>query len=87
MIATWRPAVAAASLACHARRMKSLRVPCEQLMRTPSTPARIIATRVAWSSVAGPRVATIFVRLSVLMGRGMLVPLGETRVAAAAGRP
>ena len=82
MMATWRPAVAAASRACHALRMKSSRDPCEQLTLTPSTPARIIATSVAWSSVDGPRVATILVRLSVLMGGGMLVPHGETRVAA-----
>ncbi len=58
-------ACSAASRTIPKRRRRSSTVPWEALSRTTSSPARIISVRTAMSSVAGPTVATIFVRLNM----------------------
>src|SRR5579859_132501 len=62
---TQRSARCAAWRAWPRRRRRSSTVPCEALRRTTSSPARIISVRTSRSSVAGPKVATILVRLSM----------------------
>src|SRR3569833_1079731 len=56
---------AAASRTNASRRRRSSSVPCEAFRRTTSRPARIISVNTFRSSVDGPTVATIFVRLNM----------------------
>src|SRR5579862_8112548 len=77
---THRSARRAAARTAASRRRRSSTVPCEALRRTTSTPARIICVSTSGSSVAGPRVATIFVRLSTGAARsttGALLEHGD----------
>src|SRR5246127_3702389 len=62
---TQRSARCAAWRAAARRRLRSSTVPCEALSRTTSSPTRIISVSTPRSSVAGPSVATILVRLSM----------------------
>src|SRR6185312_13824441 len=64
---TLTPARSVASRTSFKRRPRSSRVPCEALSRTTFTPAWIMSRSTPGSSVAGPAVATIFVRLEVSM--------------------
>ena len=59
-------ALAAAARARSMRRACSSKLPCEKLTRTRSTPAAIRSASAGPVSVAGPSVATIFVRLGML---------------------
>src|SRR5690606_31679029 len=59
---TERPTLRAASRTAMMRRRCSSLPPCEKFTRATSRPARTMASSVAGSSVAGPRVATILVR-------------------------
>src|SRR5262249_9724195 len=63
---THRSARAVASRTNDRRRRRSSTVPCEALSRTTSSPARIISVNTEISSVAGPTVATIFVRRNII---------------------
>src|SRR5437660_3985904 len=56
------------------RGLRSSTVPCEALRRTTSSPARIISVSTPRSSVAGPTVATIFVRRSIVFLPAARVP-------------
>src|SRR4051812_16347621 len=56
---------AAASRTNASRRRRSSTIPCEAFRRTTSRPARIISVNTFRSSVDGPTVATIFVRLNM----------------------
>ena len=62
MMPMWRPTLAAISRTVATRAAWSADVPCEKLMRNTSAPATINCSSTAGSSVAGPKVATIFVR-------------------------
>src|SRR3954468_4685632 len=62
--ATGRAARSAAARTSAARRRSSSCVPCEQFRRAQSRPAAIRRSRTPGASVAGPSVATIFVRRS-----------------------
>src|SRR5699024_2988247 len=68
-----RPFSAAATRAASARRRCSSPLPCEKFRRTTLTPASINSPSTPGLSVAGPRVATIFVL------RSMRVKLAQLR--------
>src|SRR5579863_3569000 len=78
-----RSQLCAAWRAAARRRMRSSTVPCEALSRTTSSPARIMSVSTPSSSVAGPSVATILVRLSMALpassGGGPLFENGDRR--------
>src|SRR5215472_7290378 len=80
---TQRSARWAAWRAAASRRRRSSTVPCEALRRTTSSPARIMSVSTSRSSVAGPSVATILVRLSMAAsrpsGRRPLLEHGDRR--------
>ena len=67
------PSVAPLRGTAATRSMCSSAAPCEKLTRATSTPARRIASSVVGRSVAGPRVATIFVRRGIGGSAGRLV--------------
>src|SRR6185312_8525711 len=69
----------AASRTISNRRRRSSTVPCEALSRTTSSPAPIMSVRTAMSSVAGPTVATIFVRFSMMSGACALLEGSDGR--------
>ena len=62
MMPMCRPTLSAIWRTVATRAAWSFDVPCEKLMRNTSVPARISCSSTAGSSVAGPKVATIFVR-------------------------
>src|SRR5919201_704570 len=64
---TSRPARCAASRAIAISSMWDSRVPCEKLRRSTSAPTLITPARISGLRVAGPSVATIFVRRKVLL--------------------
>jgi hypothetical protein len=64
---TDRSARFAAARTPPARRRNSSAVPCEQFSRPQSIPAATSASTIPFGSVAGPSVATIFVRLTTIV--------------------
>ncbi len=69
-MATWRPARSAAVRRRAAVSAFSSGVPCEKFRRATSIPASIIRTSTSCESLAGPIVATIFVRRMASMAFG-----------------